>query len=233
MRQFEFPVPLLRGKFRKTNRLSWLLTREREKKVTKEIEVEIGDFSKWRKYNFFLNLDSNASSLLRPQFFTDLWFRQLSITFHSSPRFSYSTREQPPPPPSFAHALAFFHPAQSTAFSPRQQIKLIETAIFFLPYISIPPRLNPPRATCSSLLILACSSSFRIINLALWSTIRDRFVSPFSSRAKKREREKKTLKIPILAIKQIKKPNSRAWLENSIRFSDPRFALKRGEIHSR
>lgn len=188
MRQFEFPIPLLRGKFRKTNRLSW---REREKKVTKEIEVEIGDFSKWRKYNFFLNLDSNASSLLRPQFFTDLWFRQLSITFHSSPRFSYSTREQPPPPPSFAHALAFFHPAQSTAFSPRQQIKLIETAIFFLPCISIPPRLNPPRATCSSLLILACSSSFRIINLALWSTIRDRFVSPFSSRAKKREREKK------------------------------------------
>lgn len=58
-----------------------------------------------------------------------------------------------PLPPSLPRPR-FFHPAQSTAFSPRQQIKLIETAIFFLPtyiYISIPPRLNPlSRATCCS-----------------------------------------------------------------------------------
>lgn len=76
-----------------------------------------------------------------------------------------------PLPPSLPRPR-FFHPAQSTAFSPRQQIKLIETAIFFLSiYIYIyfnPASTQPPLEprVVPLLLILACSS-FRIINLAL------------------------------------------------------------------
>lgn len=150
------------------------------------------------------HISSSSPILHRPL------IRQLSITFHSSPRFSYSTRTTLPPslPPPV------FHPGMHS-FSPPQQIKLIETAIFSLPSIfrlhPTPPSLPRP-LTCSLLLILARSLVVSSHQPALWSilsTLRAR--EPFHPSLLAEKTQKL---VPILAIKWMK---SEIWWCNSSR----------------
>lgn len=136
------------------------------------------------------HISSSSPILHRPL------IRQLSITFHSSPRFSYSTRTTLPPslPPPV------FHPGMHS-FSPPQQIKLIETAIFSLPSIfrlhPTPPSLPRP-LTCSLLLILARSLVVSSHQPALWSTFppfarENRFIPPSSPKKRRNSRRSSRL----------------------------------------